>query len=70
MNMVAVSSSSIALIGYEADSLTLRVVFHDGKTYDYHGVPQEISNQFLYSPSKGQFYIKFIKGRFNPIRIR
>lgn len=64
MNMVAVSSSSIALIGYEADSLTLRVVFHDGKTYDYHGVPPLIANQFLNAPSKGRYYAGFIKGRF------
>jgi hypothetical protein len=37
--MYPVSSSSIAAVGYDAESLTVYVQFHNGSTYAYKGVP-------------------------------
>ncbi len=70
MNVVAVQSSSIGFIGYDTMSMTLRIVFRDGGTYDYHGVPEVVFQQFVSAPSKGKYYIKSIKGRFSPVRIQ
>ena len=70
MNMVPVQSTSIAFVGYEPETFTLRIVFREGGTYDYHDVPEITVQQFLSSPSKGKYYIHWIKGRFNPVRIQ
>ena len=69
MNMIAVSSSSIAFIGYDAEHMTLRIQFREGGVYDYHGVPEMVYQQFISAPSKGRYYARFIKGRFNQQRI-
>lgn len=70
MNMIAVRSISIAFIGYEAETLALRIVFREGGAYDYHGVPEMVFQQFLAAQSKGKYYIRWIKGRFNQARIQ
>ena len=70
MEMIHVSSSSISMIGYDQEHGTLRVVFHDSGVYDYHGVPLNVAHSFLRAPSKGKFYVSFIKGRFSPVRIQ
>lgn len=70
MNMVQVTSSSIAAISYDEKTSTLRIIFHAGNIYDYHGVPKILAEQFIATPSKGRFYAKMIKGRFNPVRIQ
>lgn len=70
MNLIAIQSTSIAFIGYEPETLTLRIVFREGGTYDYHGVPEMVYQQFISSPSKGKYYVHWIKGRFNQLRIQ
>ena len=70
MNLIPVKSSSIAAIGYDPDSLTLRLAFRSGGIYDYYGVPPQIADQFLHAASKGKYYSMFIKGHFNPMRIQ
>lgn len=70
MNMIPVRSTSISFVGYEPETLILRIVFRDGDTYDYHGVPEITVRQFLASPSKGKYYIRWIKGQFNSVRIQ
>jgi hypothetical protein len=60
--MISVSSSAIAAIGY--DSGTLAVRFHNSGLYHHHGVPWELFERFLHSPSKGAFYNENIRGRF------
>ena len=70
MNLIPVSSSSIAAIGYDPDAMILRIAFHAGGVYDYHAVPEFIAHQLMAAPSKGKYYATNIKGRFNPIRIR
>lgn len=70
MDMIPVRSTSIAFVGYDTETLTLRIMFHEGGTYDYHGVPEVIAQQFLTAPSKGKYYIRWIKGRFSQVRIQ
>ncbi len=40
MNRVAVQSSNVASVGYDASSSTLEVAFHGGGVYQYFGVPE------------------------------
>ena len=70
MNLVRVASRSIAAIGYDLESATLRLVFRKGQVYDYYEVPPVIVSQFRDAPSQGRYYSNFIKGHFNRQRIQ
>jgi len=63
MTLVAVNSSAIEAVGY--DGYTLAVQFHTSETiYEHHGFPQSLFEEFINAPSMGEFYNKFIKGKF------
>jgi len=62
--MHIVSSSTIAAIGYDARNRDLHVRFHGIGLYIYRDVEPELFDDFLVSPSKGTFFNKWIKGRF------
>lgn len=68
LDMTPVASTSIAAIGYEADSLY--VAFRAGGVYRYDGVPEAVANALERSPSKGHYYQSFVRGRFPSIRVR
>ncbi len=62
--MVRVSSEAFAEIDYDAATQQLHVTFHHGGTYTHCGVPAEVYERFLRSPSKGRFYHDELKGRY------
>lgn len=70
MNIITVTSKSIAAIGYDESTMVLRIVFRNDGIYDYQGVPVHVFKQFMSSPSKGKYYVYHIKGRFNQVRIQ
>jgi hypothetical protein len=74
MERIPVESSNIESIGYQADMQMLEVEFkgHSGKpnsVYAYDGVPPEIWQQFLASPSKGRFFQESIRGKYKTTKI-
>jgi len=64
-----VTSSNIEAAGYDDDTRTLRIWFHSGSTWDYAGVPEELYRQFMSSASKGGFFARQIKGRYQATRV-
>jgi hypothetical protein len=64
MERIAVSSSNVGAIGYEAEISTLEVEFNNGSVYQYHGVPQEVYDSFMQADSKGTFLNTRIKGSY------
>lgn len=60
MNMIPVSSSNLAAVGYDHASQTLRVQFHSG-TYDYYSVPANLYEGLLNAASKGSYHDTYIK---------
>lgn len=59
-----VASSNIVSVGYDESSQTLEVEFKDGAVYQYYNVGQNIYDEFIKSPSKGQFLAYQIKNMF------
>ena len=56
MKLTPIDSSMVSAAGYDASSLTMRVVFvTTGKTVDYLKVPKTIYDKFMESTSKGTF---------------
>ena len=64
MDMVSVSSSVIAAVGYENSCMD--ILFRSGKLYRCFSVPEDIYKAFLSAPSKGRFFNTRIKNRYQP----
>lgn len=64
VDMNFVDSSNIEAIGYDADAQELHIRFLSSGTYIYHGVPQEIYDNLMASPSHGSYLNREIKGVF------
>lgn len=62
-------SSNVSEIRYESSSSTLEVVFHNGGTYQYFDVPENIWEAFKYADSKGQFLAQNIKGHYRYAKV-
>lgn len=64
MEMIAVSSSAIAAIGYDPETMRMKIRFTQGHTYDFCRVPKEVFQAFLNSYSKGAYYNDYIRDRY------
>lgn len=68
--MTPVTSSTVAVIGYDGASGVLLVRFHDGaRMHSYRGVSLSVYRAFLDAPSKGQFFARNIKGHYPYARV-
>jgi len=65
-----VSSSNIRSIGYDSESQTLEIEFHNGSVYSYFDVPESIYNALMSASSHGSFFHRHIKDRFRWTKIR
>jgi hypothetical protein len=61
MEMIPVSSSNLASVGYDYETATLRIHFLNGGMYDYQGVSSDVYDGLLAAGSKGQYFDQFIK---------
>lgn len=61
MDMIPVSSSNIASIGYDENTNTLRVSFLNGSLYDYHSVPSHLYHGLMNASSHGGYLDEYIK---------
>lgn len=68
MEMIPVLSSNLSAVGYDSDTHTLRIQFHNG-TYDYYNVPEKIYLRLMRAASKGEYHAEFIKHSYNYQRI-
>lgn len=67
MVMAPVSSSDIASVGYEGNTLYVR--FHSGGTYAYSGVPTSVYQQLMRASSLGRYFHANIKNRYATSKI-
>jgi hypothetical protein len=61
MQMLPLSSSNIAGAGYDADTRTMRVSFHSGRTYEYIMVDPATFQGLIDSPSVGKYFNALIR---------
>ena len=59
-----VASSIISSIGYDPQTSTLEVEFLNSGIYQYYGVPENMYQQLMSAPSKGQFLNTYIKNQY------
>jgi len=59
-----VSSSTVLSIGYDRQTETLEIEFGSGRVYQYYGVPDNLHNEIMQTPSKGQFFNTYIRDQY------
>lgn len=70
MNRTPVNSTNIRSLGYEQETRTLEVEFHNGGLYQYAGVPDTIYRAFMRAASKGSFLYDQIRDRYHCVKVR
>ncbi len=64
MDMISVSSSNIAAVGYNEADQVLRVQFNNGRTYEYDGVPVDVYDALMVADSVGKEFNATVKNQF------
>ena len=71
MEYRAVSSSTVAAVAYDADTMTLGVQFHNGTEYQYLQVPLHVYEGLLGAGSPGTYFNQFVKAAgYAYVRVR
>jgi hypothetical protein len=71
MDRIQVSSSNLASVGYDLESLILEIEFHSGGVYQYFNVPAQRHERLMRAGSKGQYFDEHIKnGGYRYKRVR
>lgn len=60
--MQEVKSKAMSHVGYSDGTLTVQM--HNGKKFEYEGVPEEVHAEMMASESIGAFYARQIKSQF------
>ncbi|WP_083856385.1 KTSC domain-containing protein [Reyranella massiliensis] len=68
--MIEVRSSTIAAVGWNSDTSTLRVAFKSRASYDYAKVPKGVYEAFLNAASKGRYFAQNIRDKYPTSRVR
>ena len=64
MEMIRVNSTAIMAIGYDEQSMRMKITFQQGHTYDFCRVPKNIFEGLRRASSKGTYYNSHIKDRY------
>jgi hypothetical protein len=64
MEMVAVRSEAMNAVGYDAGTRRMRISFQQGHSYDFCNVPPTIHQGLMAAPSKGTYYNRYIRDRY------
>jgi KTSC domain len=63
---VSVRSTAIRRIGYDSSTMRMYIDFEDSDpVYTFCRVPENVFQEFVSSRSKGQYYHRYIKDRYD-----
>lgn len=65
ITLLPVQSSNLKAIGYDHATQTMAVQFLNGNIYHYEAVPQSVYDNLMADESKGSFFSKFVRGKFD-----
>ena len=69
MDIKPVRSRDLALVGYDAATSILEVVFRAGGVYRYREVPESVYHGLMAAPSHGTFFQKHIKAAYSFVKV-
>jgi hypothetical protein len=65
MKTTTVDSKSLRKVGYDAERRLLQVQFQNRSVYQYFEVPAAVYQELMQAPSKGSYFNRFIRPRFD-----
>jgi lysyl-tRNA synthetase class 2 len=65
MKTIAVDSITLRAVGYDAERRLLQIQFHNRSTYQYFEVPATVFEELIKAPSKGAYFNRSIRPRFD-----
>ena len=69
MNVIAVDSTTLSAVAYDAVRGVMLVQFRDKAIYGYFSVPLSVYEGLLGAVSKGSYFNQFIRGGFRYARV-
>jgi len=69
MERISVHSSNVAEVGYDPETMTLEVMFHNGSIYQYFQVPQSVYEKLILADSVGGFLNSQIKNLYEYVQL-
>jgi KTSC domain len=69
MNRTPVTSSNVASVGYDPNSMTLEVEFTNGSVYQYFDVPEVVHQDLMTAASIGTYLGRNIKNNYRYARL-
>lgn len=69
MNRTPVSSSNVASIGYDENTMTLEIEFNDGSVYQYFEVPYTLYQGLMQAGSIGGFLSANVKKHYRYVKM-
>ena len=69
IEMIPVTSSNVAAIGYDEEEKVLRVAFNNGAEYEYDGVSVDTFEHLRDAGSVGGYFNSVIKRRYEGRRV-
>ena len=64
MKMIVIKSNAIEAVGYDSQTLEMKIRCKHGSTYDFCGVPAHIFRGLLDAASPGTYYNTHIRDRY------
>jgi hypothetical protein len=69
VDRMPVSSSNLASVGYDAETLTLEIEFLGGREYQYYEVPPGEYQGLMTAASHGTYFNEHIKNAYRCARV-
>lgn len=70
MERTPVSSSNIAAVGHNSQSMVLEVEFNNGALYEYYEVSEQVYFDLINAGSVGGFFNSSVKNSYSCTRIQ
>ncbi|MER6396928.1 MULTISPECIES: KTSC domain-containing protein [unclassified Kitasatospora] len=70
MERLAVDSSALRSVGYDAARRVLELEFTGGSVYRYDAVPGRVHRELMAAESHGRYFARRIRGRYAYRRVR
>ena len=67
MKSIAVESTVLSAVAYDAEKQLLELQFRDRAVYRYLNVPAAVHAELTEAQSKGEFFNRSIRGRFRHV---
>ena len=65
MKTIAVDSTTLRTVSYDAERQLLRIEFQNRSVYQYFEVPAAVYQELMQAPSKGAYFNRSIRPRFD-----